>query len=76
MLTADIRGHRAAAAAAAAPALQEQADLLAAGYEHDIVREAGEVSLEAVHSVLRKLPPCDWVGAQVRVTVTVTVEVL
>jgi DNA-binding FadR family transcriptional regulator len=52
--------------------IQEQAELLAAGYEAELVKEAGQVSLEAVRNVLRKLPPHDWVSAQVRVGYTVT----
>jgi hypothetical protein len=57
------------------PVLQDQAELLAVGCEYELVREAGEVSLEAVRNVLRKLPPHDWVSAHVRVTGMATVTV-
>ncbi len=45
---------------------QEQAELQTAGYEPEVIREAGEVSLEAVRSILKQLPPFDWVSSQVR----------
>jgi hypothetical protein len=46
--------------------MQEQAGLLAAGYEPELAAEVGRPGLEAAASILRKMPPHDFVHKQVR----------
>lgn len=46
--------------------LQEQAEMRAAGYEPELLLEAGRLGLEAVDGLIRRLPPPDWVQGQVR----------
>lgn len=40
--------------------------MLSAGYGPDLVEDAGHVDLDIVATILRKLPPHDWVNMQVR----------
>jgi hypothetical protein len=48
------------------PQLQEQAGLLAAGYDPELAAEVGRPELEAAAAILRKMPPHDFVQKQVR----------
>jgi hypothetical protein len=40
--------------------------MAAAGYEPELIQEAGVLSLQAVEAMLKKLPPHDWVSKEVR----------
>ena len=48
--------------------LQEQAGKQDAGYEPELLQEAGKPGLEAIRNLMKTLPPHDWVQGQVRQT--------
>ena len=56
--------------------LQEQAGLLAAGFEPELAAEVGRPRLEAAAAILRMMPPHDFVQKQVRQTTLEPVSLL